>query len=254
MKKKILIPLFLFAFCGMLGLSACGGNQGGDTPTPDPTPTPTPDPTPTPTPDPEPIGEKEFVGMEVLDNGHSTIYLGEKFTAEGYTIQMVYAQEDANDAENPIYTTVVLDKFNIDDSKVDYRNVGYYEVTITGRDHNIIASETTTIKLSDSPLSEQGIEHIYGIKATFNGIVALNSDKSLIKPSSVTLISTSGQYENGEIVTTESTLRSGYVLDSSFVDTTKIGTYPVYLSYEKSYQECGGVTVKVSTFFLVTVA
>ena len=112
------------------------------------------------------------------------------------------------------------------------------------------------IRIADSRLIELGINHLYGIKAedyTGANIQIGQTDLSSIN-TVIYLIYTSGQYENGELVITEERKRSGYELDTSAVDVSKAGQYPVYVSYKESYDVNGEqVDVTVKTFFLVTV-
>lgn len=256
--KKIFLPLLILSLCALFSLSACKTET--DTPdipdTPDVPDTPDDPGTDTPeNPDPVPTGPIIVVGLEVKDNGKNVIYLGQTFTGAGYEVNMVYQQANALDSENPIYTKVLIENFIIDDSKVNYRQEGTYKVTITGRDRTVVAKQEVTIRIATSVLADLGVNHVYGIKASYTGnnLAIGATDFSAIVPT-VYLIKTNGTIENGELVTTEERIRSGFVLDTTQVDTTKAGTYPVYVSYTAHYNEAGGVDITVDTFILVTVA
>lgn len=233
MKK---FKLFSFIMCCLL-LTSCINNT--NQPTEGPT---------------EDDGPKvlELRELEVVHNGNDVIYLGETFTAEGYDINLVY-RIVGSDGETE---KVACENYVIDDSNVNYEKIGTYQVTFIARVGSRVLKKPVNIRIADSRLIELGINHLYGIKAeeyTGANIKIGQTDLSSIN-TVIYLIYTSGVYENDELVVTEERKRSGYELDTSAVDVTKAGKYPVYVSYKESYDVEGEkIEIVVKTFFLVTV-
>ena len=62
---------------------------------------------------------------------------------------------------------------------------------------------------------------------------------------------TENKYENGELVKVNKAIESGYKLDTSAVNTSVAGSYPVYVSYS---EKVGEVEISVETFFILIVA
>ena len=236
MKKLKFISYLLLGICCISFLMACDKTE-----------------TPNETPN-ETDKVLELKELEVIHNGHNVIYLGEKFTAEGYDINLVYRVVGSGGEEE----RVKCENYAIDDSMVDYDQVGTYVVTFIARVNNIVFKKVVNIRIADSVLIEAGIEHLYGIKAldyTGSDIALGETDFSNIT-TVVYLIYTKCEYENGELVLEEKRAFSGIKYDTSFIDSTKPGQYPVYVSLEEpiTYEVNGEqIIVNVKTFFLVTV-
>jgi len=234
--KKLLI--FSFIIC-CLFLTSCRDNTdgptGGDTPTVDEGPK-----------------ELELRELEIVSNGNDVIYLGETFTAKGYDVNLVY-RIVGSQGETEKFP---CENYVIDDSNVNYEKIGTYSVVFTARVKSRVLKKAVNIRIADSRLIELGINHLYGIKAEeYTGANIKIGQKDLSSINTVIyLIYTNGTYENDELVVTEERKRSGYELDTSFVDVTKAGQYPVYVTYQESYDVNGEkIDVVVKTFFLVTV-
>ena len=60
-----------------------------------------------------------------------------------------------------------------------------------------------------------------------------------------------GVYENDELVKISEEISSGYELDTTSVDVSKAGQYPVYVTLSETYDS---VTITVRTFFILVVA
>lgn len=238
MKKTILSLMLVFLF--LLGLVSCGENE---------TTTPTPE---EPTID---LGdyELELKELKIVHNDCNVIYLGEKFTAEGYDILIVYRIKDSGGESIEVECT----NYTIDDSRVDYSKIGSYQVIFTARVGNVVFKKAGTIRIAESFLCEKGINHLYGIKAdeyTGANINIGQTDFSDVDIASVYLIYTEGKYNGEELLTTEVKKRSGYKLDYSHIDSSKAGSYPVYVSYSEQYEVDGEIIdVTVETFFIVVV-
>lgn len=240
MKK---IKIMLFSILGMcLLLTACkennnpGGNGG----------------TPPEVPDEEEV--LEIKELEIVSNGNEVIYLGETFTAEGYDINLVYRIVGSGGETKK----VKCENYTIDDSLVDYEKMGTYQVTFIARVKNVVLKKPVTIRIADSVLIEAGIEHLYGIKALeYTGSdISIGEDDFSNITTVVYLIYTNCTYENGELVLTEERIFEGVKYDTSFINSSVPGQYPVYVSLEepKIYDVNGEkITVDVKTFFLVTV-
>ena len=216
--KKLLI--FSFIIC-CLFLTSCrdntGSPTGGDTPTVDEGPK-----------------ELELRELEIVSNGNDVIYLGETFTAKGYDVNLVYRIVGSQGETEK----VPCENYVIDDSNVNYEKIGTYSVVFTARVKSRVLKKAVNIKAEE-----------------YTGANIKIGQKDLSSINTVIyLIYTNGTYENGELVVTEERKRSGYELDTSFVDVTKAGQYPVYVTYQESYDVNGQkIDVVVKTFFLVTV-
>ncbi len=91
-----------------------------------------------------------------------------------------------------------------------------------------------------------------GIRCAQTQNVAIGSAVEDIRPSDVCLIYTENKYENGELVYIEEPKKRGYELEGlDAVDTSKAGSYVVYVTYSETYD--GNVTIQVKTFFTVIV-
>ena len=189
--------------------------------------------------------------LKVYDNGNNTIYFGEKFTAEGYVVKFVYQELDNMGTDLPLFSAVTLSNFTIDDSKVDYRKEDKYSVKITGRVRSDVLSLNVFINVKADKYEYLGVKHLIGLSCDEFVNCAVGSDISTVIPSELYAIYTENKYENEELVKIPEKIRSGYTLDTTGVDTSKAGQYPVYVSYSETY---GEVVITVNTFFILVVA
>ena len=189
--------------------------------------------------------------LKVYDNGNNTIYFGEKFTAEGYVVKFVYQELDNMGTNLPLFSAVTLSNFTIDDSKVNYRKEGKYSVKITGRVRSDVLSLNVFINVKADKYEYLGVKHLIGLSCDEFVNCAVGSDISTVIPSELYAIYTENKYENEELVKIPEKIRSGYTLDTTGVDTSKAGQYPVYVSYSETY---GEVVITVNTFFILVVA
>lgn len=195
----------------------------------------------------------EVKEIKIVHNDHNVIYLGDKFTAEGYDVFIVYTIVNSGGKTKE----VKCENYTIDDSRVDYSKKGSYQVTFVARVKNRVFKRNATIRIAESYLCELGIKHLYGIKADeYSGadLTIGQTDFSSVDIANVYLIYTEGKYEGTELITTEEKKRNGYELDFSAIDTSKAGSYPVYVRFTESYDVNGeAITVTVETFFIVNV-
>ena len=268
MKNKVFLLLCLFAF--VLTFAGCK-----PTPTVEPTeqtPTvPTVEPTeqtptvPTVTPTAPTEGNKEEYIETNLDDGkrkspyalkvysenENIIYFGEKFTGEGYTVKFIFEEFDNIGTNLPLFSAITLTNFSFDDSRVDYRKEGSYVIKITGRVRSDVLSANIIVTVKADKYEYLGVKHIIGLSCDEFVNFGVGGDISTIAPSELYAIYTENKYENEELVKISEKVSSGYELDTTAVDTTKAGQYPVYVTMTETYD---GVSITVKTFFILVVA
>lgn len=186
--------------------------------------------------------------LRVFDNGKNVIYFGDVFTAEGYDVYMVYYEYDnLADSSLPERTAIKLDKYTIDDSKVDYFKEGTYLVKITGRVRSDALTATVFVTIKADRYESLNQKHIYAIKCSERITAKVGTNKNSVVPAELYKVYTENVYENNELVLTEEILRSGYTLSGlDDIDFSKAGSYIVYVSYSETY---GDTTITVKTFF-----
>lgn len=264
MKNKLFLLLCLFAF--ILTFAGCK-----ETPTETPNKTVEQTPTeetptiPTVTPTVPTEGNKDEYVETNLDDGkrrapytlkiysenENIIYFGERFTGEGYVVKFVYEEYENMGTTLPPFSAVTLTKFSFDDSKVDYRKEGRYVVKITGRVRSDVLSVNIIVTVKADKYEYLGVKHLMGLSCDEYVNFALGGDVASIKPSNLYAIYTENQYENDELVKISEEISSGYELDTTSVDVSKAGQYPVYVTLSETYDS---VTITVRTFFILVVA
>ncbi|MDE5566524.1 MAG: hypothetical protein K2I77_06020 [Anaeroplasmataceae bacterium] len=193
---------------------------------------------------------REIQTMTIVDNGNNVVYLGDKFTAKGYDVYMIYLEMSHIGTDLPLRTATKIEDFTFDDSRVNYQKEGTYSVTFYGRVETEFRTVASSINVKADRYEYLGEKHLFGIKCAseFTSNVGITLDQ--IRPQDVYLIYTENKYDTfGELVTEEVFTRNDYTVDTDSVDTTKAGSYPVYVECSKTY---GDVTITVKTFFILT--
>lgn len=190
--------------------------------------------------------ERIVQGLTINDGGHNIIYLGDRFTAEGYSVFMTYLESDHTGTNLPSRTAMKIEDFSFDDTKVNYQKEGTYTVTFYGRIRTDFKTATADITIKADRYEYLGVEHLFGIKCDTKLIGKVGMDPKDIKPQNVFLIYTENKYENGELVTKEVKTRSDYRVNADSVNVNEAGSYPVYVEWSKDYND---VTITVKTFF-----
>ena len=194
---------------------------------------------------------KSPYALKVYSDGGNVIYFGNRFTGEGYTVKFLFEEFDNIGTNLPLYSAVTLTNFSFDDSKVDYRKEGTYVVKITGRVRSDVLTTNIIVKVKADKYEYLGVEHLLGLSSDEFVDFKVGGDVTQVIPSNLYAIYTENKYENEELVKNSKKVTEGYVLDTSCVDVTKAGQYPVYVSLSETY---GDVTITVSTFFVLVVA
>lgn len=272
MKNKLFLLVCLFAF--VLTFSGC---KETPTETPDKTVEKTPteekptvektptEEVPTVTPTGPTEGNKdEYVetnlddgkrkspyALKVYSENENVIYFGERFTGEGYIVKFIFEEFDNIGTGLPLFSALTLTNFSFDDSKVDYRKEGSYVVKITGRVRSDVLSTNIIVKVKADKYEYLGVKHLIGLSCDEFVNFTIGGDVASIKPSNIFAIYTENQYEDNELVKISEQISSGYEIDTTSVDVTKAGQYPVYVTLTETY---GSVTITVSTFFILVVA
>lgn len=193
---------------------------------------------------------REIQTMSVVDNGNNVVYLGDRFTAEGYDVYMIYTEMDHIGTDLPLRTATKIENFTFDDSRVNYQKEGTYSVNFYGRVETEFRTVASSIKVKADRYEYLGEKHLFGIKCASEFTSNVGITKDQIRPQDVYLIYTENKYDTfGELITEEEFTRNDYTINTEFVDTTKAGSYPVYIECSKTY---GDVTITVKTFFILT--
>ncbi|MDE6013679.1 MAG: hypothetical protein K2G50_01895, partial [Anaeroplasmataceae bacterium] len=154
---------------------------------------------------------RQIQNLTVVDNGNNIVYLGDRFTAEGYGVYMVYMEMDHVGTKLPVRTATKIENFTFNDSRVNYQKEGTYTVTFYGRVDTEFRTVAASIIVKADRYEYLGEKHLFGIKCASEFTSNVGISKDQIRPQDVYLIYTENKYDTfGELITEEVFTRNDY--------------------------------------------
>ncbi len=201
----------------------------------------------------DPYDEEVVVsGLDIKTNDNDIVYFGETLKEHPFEVSIVLTKAAAGEDQDPLFLSVKVENYSLDDSKVDYLHEGVYYVKVKARYLRYVSEKEVRVTVKADRYESLGVKHLIGIKCAQTQNVTIGSAVEDIKPSDVYLVYTENKYENGELVYIEERKRTGYTLEGlDEVDTSKAGSYVVYVTFSETYEN--NVTIQVKTFFTVIV-
>ncbi len=231
MKKMILI--ILLGFFGIFGLVSCKTNEE------------------------PPVEEQptERLALSSISLDTSSVktkyYLGDEFTAEGLKVTINYIK---NTEEGPVGVQKPCEEYYLNLDAVDMSHVGKYSVQVIYREGTVNVNNTYDIEVKSSLLDDAGVKYASGLEANYTGEldILLNDEFSF----KYNQISFKVHYtQNGEEVEVKNIAYTKVTIDTSNVDTSKIGSYLIKYTFEEDL-DVHGTPYKntVCSFSVVTVS
>lgn len=201
----------------------------------------------------DPYDEEVVVsGLDIDTKGNDIVYFGDTLKDHPFDVSIVLTKAAPSEDQDALFLSVKVENYSLDDTKVDYYHEGVYYVKIKARYLRYVSEKEVRVTVKADRYESLGVKHLMGIKCAESVTVSIGSAAENIKPSDVYLIYTENKYENGELVYIEERKRTGYELVGlNDIDTSKAGSYVVYVTYSETYD--GNVTIQVKTFFTVIV-
>lgn len=163
-------------------------------------------------------------------NVKKQFYLGDEFTTEGLVVTANYVRYEEG---TPVPVPVVVDNYFVDSSDVDMNTCGTYPVTITFRQERKIVTATYDITVVSSALVEANIKYAGGLEVLYDGEAKLELLLGATYTFQGNKVKAKIHYlQAGKEVDQPVAVPYTYLeIDSSSVNTSKVGTYMVKYKY-----------------------
>lgn len=192
-----------------------------------------------------------------LTNVKTTFYLGDEFTTAGLkvTINLFKADKETGTViQGADMVHRVTENYSIDSSAVDMTQVGKYDVLVSTRLGVTTNVQKYTVEVKSSLLeSTPNISYVSGIDVTY-----LNNSnvKEYVIDDDIVLTTDDIKYsvhkktiganleQTDSVIPTADLDSSKINIDFSKIDSSKVGTYPIVITYDAGTIDAGGVTIQ----------
>ena len=202
--------------------------------------------------DPNPVTSEETLSSISLntENAKTNYYIGETFTTEGLEVVSNYVvYKDGR----PTSVQKECKDYYVDSSLVDMSHAGEYPVTIVYRLGTIKVSSAYKVNVRSSVLEASNEKYISGLEVKYGSTTEFFVDDEFnFRTNALTI--RAHYFQGAEEVEVKTIGYNKIKIDSSAVDTSKVGTYVIKYSISETLTIQGSAYEnEVSAFTIVTV-
>ncbi len=179
--------------------------------------------------DPTPVTSSETLSSITLDttNAKTDFYIGESFTSEGLVVTANFVKYENG---RPTSVPKECKDYYVDTSLLDMNHSGVYPVTVVYRLATTKVQNKYNVTVKSSVLEASSVKYVSGLEIKYSAQTSfLVDDEFQFRTNALTI--RAHYFEGSSEVETKALAYTKITIDSSSVDTTKVGTYLIKYTF-----------------------